>query len=195
MTIIQPLTAADVESMFIRAELASPRFRDNLLRAAAALGVSETELHTPAIASEPLKKKRNAVLVLARPGIMNTLPVDTTWQEVLLTAEEWGRMHYINDEPWVAFSNNTRLVSQGAFKILSEPNRTIHQRVLEIHEQIQHGKNIEKIILLADPKLTKLVIVEGHVRATSYVALGLARAAAIPVVLGTCQHPETWALY
>ena len=195
MKILRPLTDAEVVSTFIRAELNSQRFRTKLLNVAKALGVSEVELLDSNTADDQLNENRRDVLVHARPGIMKTLPDDVVWHEVLLSAEEWLRIQYINDEPWAVFSDNTRLVSLGATKALQEPDRTIHQRMIEIHKKMQHGERIEKIILLADPGLTKIVVVEGHVRATSYVALGIHGAAEIPVVLGTSQHPEKWSLY
>ncbi len=195
MKILRPLTDAEVVSAFIRAELSSPRFRKNMLTHATGLGVTEVELLDSSTADNQLNIKRRNVLVHARPGIMKTLPTDVVWQEVLFSVEEWSRIQYINDEPWVVFSDNTRLVARGAAKATQESDRTIHQRVVEIHEKLQRGKKIEKIILLADPKLTKIVVVEGHVRATSYLALDQVSMVKIPIILGVSQHPETWSLY
>lgn len=195
MKTLRQLPDAVVVSTFIRAELNSERFRKNILAAATVLNVSEDELLDSNIADDQLNTKRRNVLVRARPGIMKTLPTDTVWQEVLLTSEEWSRIQYINDAPWIGFSDNTRLVTRGAVKTMQQPDRTIHQRITEIHVKLQRGEKIEEIILLSDPKLSKLVLIEGHVRATSFLALGQESAMKIPVILGISQHPETWSLY
>lgn len=195
MTVIHQLARADMVTTFIRAELASPRFRENMLTAGKEFGLSEVQLLDAPHDKGSLDDLRHKVLVWARPGIMKTLPDDIAWQEVLLSPEEWSRVQYINDEPWVVFSDKTRLVTRGAAKAMQESGRTIHQRIAEIHLKIQRGDTIEKIILLADPKLSKLVVVEGHVRATSFLALGLESAAKFPVILGISERPEHWLLY
>jgi hypothetical protein len=189
------LTDAEMVATFIRAELASPRFRKNMLTAAAAIGATEAQLREPNLTNEQSNQLRRAVLIRARPGIMKSLPTDTIWQETQLTSGEWSRLQYINDEPWVAFSGGTRLVIRGSEKAKQHQDRPIFQRMVEIESELRSGVLPEKIIILTDSDHSKLVVVEGHVRATSFLGMGLSTVITIPVILGISQKPEHWALY
>ncbi len=107
----------------------------------------------------------------------------------MLDEHDWSKILLMNHEPWISFSHGTRKVIKGIDR-LSQPNHhVLAQRVKEITADIDSGKDIPKIILLTDSRQSKLVLLEGHVRAITYAAMQHFTTVAM---LGTSENVSTW---
>ena len=194
MIIRKPVTENDMVFEFLRAELRSPRFsrkiREELLKRS-----RNEQLITEAHFFAEENKIRKDILKASRPGIFKTLPVDISWNDILLEEKDWDRVFYMRLEDWRLFSKKTRRVLDGAKRIGESRHQTITRRVLEIQNEIKHGKMPPKIILLSKLDCRKLVLIEGHVRATAFVFSQLHKEQQIPALLGITTHASEWGFY
>jgi hypothetical protein len=90
-----------------------------------------------------------------RDGLFGGFPHGVEWERVALTREEVLAILYINRARWLELSGGTRL--PGSVDS-SHADRAIAATA---------AKNPE-LILVSDPQRAKLVLLEGHVRLTSY---------------------------
>lgn len=185
MNILREITLSDMVQEFIRAELASPRFRDKYLNWLHSHHMPESDI------THLSPQQRQTMLWECRPGMCRTLPVDTKWYDVELTSKDWEKLLMINYEPWVSFSHGTRRVLDSLDRLNQPRHRVLNQRVREIQQE-QNQANIPKIILLTNTDQSRLVIVEGHVRAITYAAAGRWDMLAI---VGVSEHAGTWSWF
>ncbi|MEK7537476.1 MAG: hypothetical protein AAB619_00690, partial [Patescibacteria group bacterium] len=175
---------------FLQAESKSPRF---VARYYDWLGQHAIPVNVNMQTLDP--NVRKDLLWSVRPGLFKTLPKDIVWHEVLLEKQDWDRVMYINEDVWKNFSHGTRLVLRGVDKLGLPHHETLTKRVSEITSQLQAGELLLKVIIVAAPGLEKLVLLEGHVRATAYVSSGIYRVKQISAILGISQKATDWAWY
>jgi len=187
---IGSLTEAEMVLEFLRAELRSPRFAERYQRWLIARDLApdiDIATLTPEI--------RKELLWSARPGMFKSLPYPIEWSRVVLGADDVDHLYYMNEAVWRDFSNGTRLVKQGIEKINQPRHQVISRRVKEINQEIANGAVIPQIILISKPDQMKLVILEGHVRATAYAYANLFEKTGVTVILGTTPNADRWAWY
>lgn len=175
---------------FLCAELESPRFAQRYRNWLSQHRISDdVSLKTldPAV--------RKDLLWSVRPGLFKTLPKDIVWQEVLLESQDWDKVMYINEDVWRNFSAGTRLVQRGIKKLGQPHHEVFTQRVSEIAAQLQAGEQLPKIIIIAKPDLARLVLLEGHARATAYVSSNIYCEKQVPAILGTSEKVVNWTWY
>lgn len=174
---------------FVLAELNSPRFAERYHEWLNLHGVSVDDPHslTPDI--------RRELLRAVRPGLFQTLPNDMQWRNVLLDEHDWEKIMYINEEVWRNFSHGTRLVLRGIDRLGQPNHETLTKRVSEITAELRANKPLPKMILITNPKQNKLVLLEGHVRATAYAASGFYREREIPAIVSVTPQAEEWVWY
>lgn len=175
---------------FVRAELMSPRFSERYHTWFSQHGIKE-----PVMLEHLGYGILKDVLLSVRPGLFKTLPTDIVWREVALDAQDWDTIRYMNESVWTQFSSGTRLVLRGVNKLGQQHHETLTKRVSEITAQFRAGEQVPKIILVSTSDLSKLTILEGHVRATTFVASGLYKSSQILAILGTSASIQNWAWY
>lgn len=190
MKTLKAISEEEMVLEFLRAEFTSPRFlgryREWLSRRGIQVDVSP-ETIDPAL--------RKELLWSVRPGLFKTLPENIVWQDVLLEDSDWAKIMYLNEDDWKNFSSGTRLVQRGVDKLGQPEHTTLNQRVSEISAGLQSGEEFPKIILVATLDLTKLVLLEGHVRATAFVASGAYTMRKISAILGMSEQIAEWGWY
>lgn len=187
MHILNTSSEADMILEFLRAEMASPRFGPRYQEWISRHGFPKD------IAAEHLPTQiRKDLLWAVRPGMVQRLPSDIVWHNVDLEERDWDAVMYMNETIWNNFSDGTRRVQQGAKKLGLPHHERLAQRVQEMSAQLKNGMSLPKIILVTTPDRNRFVVLEGHARATAYVASGLYRRKKIPALLGISLQMTTW---
>jgi len=123
--------------------------------------------------------------------VFTGMPADVRWHHAALTPAELATVRYIDYPYWTDFSGGTRLAADGARKLgpwQYQPPWTIHR---QIAENLRAGKLPPPIILLSEPGLANLVVIEGHKRLTVMLACRQLLPAEVDVLLGiTARHDK-----
>jgi hypothetical protein len=128
---------------------------DEVLERFWAAELAETSRWTPAEVDERKRTWRERV------GLFFGFPDDVRWERVALTRDEVLAILYINWDWWLTVSNGTRLATVAAeVQGRDEGDRRIAAAAASNPE----------LIVVTDPKRSKLVLLEGHVRLTAYAA-------------------------
>ncbi len=193
MIIRHPVDEDVMVRAFLRAEIASPRFSQALRKVLARHKVPETIITN----QDPgYRTQRLAVLREHRPGLFRTLPLTTLqWLTGELESNDWLKLFYLNLPDWVGFSGGTRLITNATKKVGEPGHERIAQRIREITHDLASGKQLEPLIIVSNPSYSKLVVMEGHVRATAYASLPQIRSSPLPVIVGVSDQIEQWGWY
>ena len=107
---------------------------------------------------------RNALLFFGFPG-------DAMWRRVELEPQDLNCLVYCAEPNWTAFSHGTRKPSVVAQRIANgELGDDPAPRVRAIQERVRAGDRLPELIT-AEGANDKLILLEGHSRATAYVGL------------------------
>jgi hypothetical protein len=129
---------------------------------------------------------RNALL-------FTNFPEDAQWYRTTLSVERLRRARYAAWPDWVALTNRTLVVADGASRVYDPATpAAIRDHVLGIVDALQRGSSPAELILVGGPDLDELVVLEGHKRATAYV-IALENQDELEVILGISPRIEEWA--
>jgi hypothetical protein len=156
---------------FLRAEVYSPRFRQ------AFSAFDRGLLTNPDLTDARQNALRRAALDRHRGVYIGALPADTQWQRWALTIGELGQMRYANYVTWLRLSNDTRLIKAGAANLglhIVENGKDITAGIRATANSIDAGEMPNGLLIAVahelKPTADKIVIIEGHTRATAYLA-------------------------
>ena len=170
MKIIKKIKFSEVVSEFLKAELKSPRFSADLKSSLEHMGYSDEIVYNPDLSDKTENEKRRRVLRNYRKFLKFSPHLD--WYYVDISSKELGEMYYIDYNYWNELSKNTRLVKDGAKTI--EEGKSVYGVSNEGYwsalESIKNGDVIPPIIIKS-VGLGKYELIEGHLRATSYMLL------------------------
>jgi hypothetical protein len=173
--LLKPSTEDAMILAFLRAEIESPLYSDNILRIAGARAlVDQGDL-----ASEQENAMRRVILGSYRGygwALFEGFPNDLVWHRAGLTIDELGAAKYMDYPRWVVLSGGTRLIAEGA-KNVGKPwppeatDLDPSPSILAIAVRLEQGESFPELILVGEPEAQPegLVLVEGHSRATAYV--------------------------
>ena len=176
-----PATEHEMVLAFLKAELNSPRFKDEYQIDRQTL-IDSADLQSSSQNAARLKelKRLKGALLLS----------NVAWRRVALENGDLPRLKYLNHSSWKAYSGGTRLVSDGAKNIHSMPNDP-KSHILALLEAFKGGARYPELIAVAgEQEGADIILIEGHVRATAYVLAGwLGR---IDCVLGISPMTHQW---
>ena len=182
---------------FLRAEIDSPRFANGYLQQLAWGGVSRTELIDLAdLENEADNALRRDLLARFRGFGANMylfagFPDDVQWQWVRISQADQSILKYANCQPWIGYSGGTRFVTGGADNLAAMDAQT--KSIIEsIAEGVLHGKTFPPVITVKSLD-GFLILVEGHCRATAYVAVGFS--GNVDLFVGSSPGISKWAFY
>lgn len=179
MKLLTQVPESHMVATFLKGELTSTRFGDELRSIMNRLGIDKTILETPNLNDETENAKRTQLLGEYRgygqnDKIFTNFPTKMTWYKAVLARDEIGELRYVDYSYWNELTDHTHLVKdavnniQNGKIVFDVPNDAF----LELEEKIRKGKvKFEPIILWGKDESSPLTILEGHLRAT---ALGLA---------------------
>lgn len=179
MRLVASIPESTMVATFLKAELDSERFAEELKRTMQKLRVPESIIATPNLQDKQENQIRAKVLGDYRGykqnrEIFTNFPENLAWYLAELNRAEIGNLHYVDYSYWNELTDNTHLVKDAVKNIqdgkivFNVPN----DRFLTLAEKIGNQEHdFEPIIVWGKDEYGALTILEGHLRAT---ALGLA---------------------
>ena len=169
MKLLRSATEAEVEAAFVRAELDSPRFREDVLAGRRGWRIG---------------------------GLFTGLPEDIAWERVALEQDELFAIQYINWHWWLTVSGGTRSPVDAASRIQAGlvPDVTAERERPIAARLATDDPPPELIVVRAGPE-APLVVVEGHGRLTAYALYPEFLPPALEVFLGTSARMAEWVQY
>lgn len=159
---------ADAAAVFLRGELQSPRFRDDVLAGTRGWRVG---------------------------GLFDGLPFGIEWHRVALVPDEVLAIHYIDWNRWLLLSGGTRSARDAAARIRAGLVEGVDA---ESHEPIAARLRADdpppELIAVAAPG-EPLVLVEGHVRLTAYALYPEYLPPRLEILLGLSERMSEWSEY
>jgi hypothetical protein len=159
--------------------------KDRRILEAPDLGSAEENAYRARLLGEWRGYGRNA-------DVFTDLPEDTCWFRAVLESADHECLKYINDDYWTDFSGGSRLVRDAAARIRDgaiEPGEAACYR--RFADDLAAGVRFVEPILLYNPGTDELVVMEGHIRLTSYllwVQTGPGEQADLPVIVGVSEQ-------
>jgi hypothetical protein len=121
------------------------------------------------------------------------LPTDLTWRRVALDQTDLPKLKYANCPPWVELSRGTRLVGEGAKNIgTNTPSEDAAVNIRAVADDLTRGKRYAELIGVYDDN-GDIILMEGHTRATAYVAAALPDR--VECIVGSSTTIRNWVFY
>jgi len=181
-------------AIFLYAEIATERWGPQIRKTLTDLGQPAGIAEHPDTGDEAANAARRQVLAAYRDypagDVFTGMPADVRWHHAALTPAELATVRYIDYPYWTDFSGGTRLAADGARNLgpwQYQPPWTIHR---QIAERLRAGKPPPTIILLSEPGLANLIVIEGHKRLTVMLACRQLLPAELEVLLGITAHHD-----
>jgi hypothetical protein len=195
MRLLRSVSEDDMVAAFLAAEVTSERYGPQIRQILARLGQPHRLVTDPDTCDQAANAARRQVLAAYRDyptgDVFTGMPADVRWHRAMLTPAELGTAQYIDYPYWTDFSGGTRLVADGARRLGpwgDQPAGTIYR---QIAENARDGRLPPPIILVSEPGLANLVVIEGHKRLTGLLVCPQWLPAELEVVLGiTASHDK-----
>ena len=184
---------------FLKAEIDSSRFGDAITQVLHMHNLTDNYIRNPNLESETENRIRKLILGSTR-GYNNDralflgFPKEVQWKTVELEADDLGRVIYAKHETWDKLTNGTRRLKDGAKNLINEKKIAGTDQILSISADYSLGKKYPDLILLNDSENNRLVLVEGHSRATAY-ALNYKIKTPIRAIIGFSKNAKDWHWY
>jgi hypothetical protein len=202
MKIIREITDDEMISVFLKAEINSDRFGPTVLSFLQKYNLNRGIVDNPNIENREDNEQRRKLLGEFR-GYRNNLyifqdfPSDIKWFRAFLTKDELSKVLYINWDYWVEETKGTRLpqdlVKRIETKDLPEDKEVLRFR--QVAESIKSGVKLPELIIVSEDEHSKLVVVEGHVRLTSYFLIPEMIKEETEVIVGFSKDIRNWENY
>ena len=179
---------------FLDAELSSPRYESRLRSLMAPENVPAEFIRAPDLQDEEQNSARDRLLTRHRgwknnQALFEGFPAHAEWHEIELAAEEIDNLSYINADHWRQLSGGSRFVKDAVWNIRQghTAGGECNQKYFDIAAVIEDGRELPEMIFVTADSKSKLIILEGHYRATGY-GLATSRPSNIRALLGI--HPD-----
>jgi hypothetical protein len=197
--VLGPATEDDMVHAFLRAELDSSRFSEQLLTVLADLGCDRRLVHEAALGDAEENAIRRRVLDAHRGyerriGLFGRFPDDVSWSWVALTREELADVLYIHWDYWLEVSGGSRRPSD-AIARMREQWEAPDDEVRQIADAVARGSLPSEIVVVGRPPGRDLVVLEGHVRLSGLLLRPELLPREVRVLLGTSPRIAEWACY
>ncbi len=177
MKFVRNSSENEMVSEFLKAEFNSKRWKKEVSNISKVLHINLDITNNPDLKDKKENSLRIKILGKLRGykqnnSLFHDFPTKVSWKIMLLSKRDLNRVKYINYDYWVELSGGTRLAKDGAESVkkgvmlFNESN----QQFWELAKYIDNGGEFPKIIIInTGKKYTKLKLLEGHVRLTSYL--------------------------
>src|SRR6266542_3428516 len=175
MRLLHPITADEMVAHFLKTEVHSVRFREEILSLLRRDGRDERIIDQPDLASVDDNAYRSQLLGEFRgygrgEGIFMFVPDDTAWHRCALSRDELARVRYVNDDYWLELSGGTRSPLDAARNIRSGiiVYGQSTEWALGLAREVERGAVFPELILVGTDEASPLTVLEGHARLTAY---------------------------
>lgn len=194
MRLLRPASEDDMVAVFLAAEASSERYGPQIGEILAGLGQDRAVVEQPDARDEAASAVRRQILAAYRGypdgDVFTRMPADVRWHHAALTPAELAMVRYIDYPYWTDFSGGTRLAADGARRLGSwqdQPPGTFYR---QIAENLRDGRLPPPLILLSEPGLANLIVIEGHKRLTGLLLCPHWLPAELEVLLGITAHHD-----
>jgi hypothetical protein len=179
---------------FLRGELDSGRYGEKLRSLLTRDERSEDVLRAPDLASAADNRYRRALLeehraFESRKGLFGGFPGHVDWHRAALTPEEVLSILYIDWDWWLRITEGSRRPTDAARRIRAGEVAGI---TAAEHEPIADAATAEPFIVVSTPELSRLVVLEGHVRLTALALFPERIPDELEVLLGISDEMDAW---
>ncbi|MER6299258.1 hypothetical protein ABT247_06740 [Kitasatospora sp. NPDC001539] len=168
----------EMVACFLRGELSSRRFGQNLRSHLAAAGQAEQLLTHPDLSDAGANVARRALLAATRGygenrDLFENFPPQVAWTRALLSSDEVAGVRYLEYSYWVELSGGSRRPTDAAARIraglraFDVPNEPF----VEAAHALIRGARFPPLILVGE-RHDDLVCLEGHLRLTALALVG-----------------------
>src|SRR5215469_7927838 len=193
MRLLRPASEDDMVATFLAAEVTSEGYGPRIRQVLASLGQPRAIAGHPDTRDAAANAVRRQVLTAVRDypsgDVFTGMPADVRWHYAALTPDELATVRYIDYPYWTEFSGGTRLAADGARRL--GPWEQLHPAAIfrQVAENLRDGRLPPPIILLSEPGLANLIVIEGHKRITGLLLCPQWLPAELEVMLGiTASH-------
>lgn len=172
---LRPSSEAEMVALFLRTELPSDRWRNELQALLERAGLPERVVTNPDLNDDDENQTR---LLLTqhrgyetRTELFEGFPFNVRWSWMTITPAELARVRFIDYDYWVELSGGTRLAVDAAARIRAgvAPFGVPNEGVLGMAQAVADGTRFPPLILLTTGTGGDLVVLEGHVRLTAFM--------------------------
>ena len=199
MRLLSAITEDEMVSVFLKTEINSVRFEQQILALLRQDEQDRSVVDTPDLSSAQENTYRMRLLGEFRgyrrnAGLFIGFPDRVEWYRAALTPEELMQIRYIDYSYWNELSSGTRLPTAATQTIRA--GKAIYgqstQGYLELAKELCRGAQFPELILTAVSSSAPLVVMEGHVRLTTYALALECLPATVEVIVGFSPDFSQW---
>ena len=193
MKIIRDSSEEEMILEFLKGEIKSVRFNEDLIKVLKKLNIDEKIIQNGDISNSDENRKRLEIMKLFRgypnQELFNNFPIIKKWKYAQLSFNDMKNIYYINYDYWNELSNNTGSPYEAAKNVKKgiEIYDVSNKPFLEGEKYLENNKFPPVILITCNDK--KYLIIEGHSRMTIY-ALNPHKLEGTYAYIGYCSEKE-----
>ena len=201
MELLGPISEDEVIAVFLQGELESERFGGAIRALLARDGLQEAVVRRPDLTDAAENTARRRLLdehraYERRQGLFGGFPRDVCWHRAALGPDEVLEILFIDWDWWLELSGGSRRPRDAAERIRAGVARGADVAGHEpIAAALRRTPPPPELIALTTPDLRPLVLVEGHVRLTSYAIFPECLPRRLEILLGVSSQAACWSLF
>jgi hypothetical protein len=196
---LRPSSEAEMIALFLRTELPSDRWQDDLRALLSRAGLPERVITAPDLGDDAGNTARLRLLTEqrgygTRTELFDGFPDGVRWQWMTITPAELTRVRYIEYDYWDELSGGTRLAVDAAARIRAgvTPFGVPNGRVRAMAQAVADGARFPPLILVTTGLGADLVVLEGHVRLTAFMLARDHLPPELEVLVGSSPAMARW---
>lgn len=196
----RPAAEPEVVLAFLRGEIDSDRFGDDVRRALADAGGLHL-VRSPDLGSAAENEARERALAAARgwrdTELFEGFPETVDWYHGVLQPDVLSRVRFIDYSYWNELSGGSRrpadvLPTLRSGKLPTWLTELGTDWCFEFAARLATAETVDDLIVMATPDLGDLVLLEGHARLTAIFVGGLQRRLTVRAYLGLSAEIGQW---
>jgi hypothetical protein len=199
---VEELSEHEMVATFLKAEVASTRFRKNIL------ALLHRDHRDRSVIDQPdtTNKKENAyrARLLGKfrgyrqnRNLFASFPRRIAWHRYALSKGELNKVKYISDAYWYRLSSGSRLPGEAAKNVRA--GQKIFGRSTRWHLDfacaLEGGAQFPELILVGTGPDSQLVLLEGHGRLTAYSLVPTRTPKELSVIIGFSRNMSRWVFF
>lgn len=192
---MNPIPVEQMIAEFLKAELHSSRFRAGSLKALQMCGFDETLIEQPDWNNPEQNQKRAKVLGLCRgwpnENLFTNFPSDVKWFKDNVTLDELKKSYRLKSSQQMNTEERSLHATADKVMVNKLVKNVNNDLIQQIRKKIQDGNTLPPIILVAQTRFGKKVVLEGHSRSIAYCTFQNTELT-VPVIIGISDHMDEW---
>ena len=199
---LKDITEDEMIAVFLKGEIDSHRFGDEIIRYLQKNNLNRKLIDKPDISSVQENDNRRSTMTHYRGygtniELFENLPENIHWQRMSLQKSELKDVQYIDYSYWNKLSGGSRSPFDAAGNIKKgiEIFNISNKQFLKAAEFVRMGDILPELILVSKDEQSHLVVLEGHLRITAYMLAFDNMPNELEVIVGYADEITKWDLY